>query len=454
MRASPGKESIGLTWDAAGHCHGIHLRTARDGCVVVGCWQATGDAGEDISLLLPRGVTELGVTENGTLIAGGIGTGTGCLDLTVPRLTGSDLLSLLGFELRKHSPLPLENIVWGYRHLPNGNKESSLQSVRLFYVRENYWRQWIDNISGIRHGIDNIVPPAAALDPVLSGRGVLLRPSSEHSGYIWDAADCSFRQPLAHDSGMTSAPELFGACPRPLELPGLDLGALGQRPEDEQCGFAPALILALYGLSKTAREDRKTGLPLPPALRPQRHRTSIRLAACLAIYIVAVATFAAGRHYVKARQTLLALNQELHQTESMIEKLSATRDPGEFVKSLHEDLDSQQLSRPHLSAALLELTRLLGSEYWVSNLNWNDGKIDMEIRTTVDDLGFIGSLEDSPLLVDVVPTRKVVDHQNNLIITVQCHVANLVNAGADRDSSSGSGTTAAMNIPGDGQGEE
>lgn len=417
MRHSSTKETIGLTWTADGACRGVRLRVGVDGAAVAGFWGGPEDAGESISARLQEAARILSVSERTTVVAGGIGDGSGFADVPVPDAPPDELRSMLGFELRKHAAVPPDQTVWGYRAL---SAAGSGRTARLVYVHEDAWHRWLDHVGGIQTGVDAVLPPAAALDPVLSENDVALTDRNKPARYGLVRAGDGRREvrPLPEDES-----RVFGAGAAPLNLPNLQLGGLAALPPDEQRTYAGAVILALYGAGGTLREDRKTGLPLPAELKPRRHELARRLAACLAVYLAGLLLFIGGRYYVEARAVLMNLKTELAETESRIDAITTGEDGAEFVKSLSQDVESLGLDRPVMTACLLELTELLSDEYWVQNMQWNDGKIELEVHTAVDDLSFVADLERSALFVDVVPVRKIVDNDNNLVVTVQLHAA-------------------------------
>lgn len=407
---------IGITWDQRGACRGVKICRRKDAYTISDIWHTPSENEEDLSVTLQKGVETLAAGENPRVIAGSTGVEAGFLDLSVPDLNPDDLRSLLTYELRKQSPVDENDIVWGYRKLPVGGRDSGKNRLRLFYMREMVWRRWLDNISSIAGGIDALLPPFAAVDPILHGKPVAM--AGNGSDYVLACKADGARTVLRRHG---SATECFGTGPDPLAWQPLQLGPLQDLAPSEQRCFTGAVILALYGLADTLRADRKTSLNLPVELRRRPHKTSVRLGVLLIVYLIATLMFGGVHRYLQADSYLDDLKTEISQTRQAAMQLADSRHPLAAVRAIHEEVQNLRLNEASMTECLIELTRLLDDRYWVSSLHWNEGKIQMQIRTAIDDLSFIEALERSPILADVVPVRKVVDHEKNLTIQVQMH---------------------------------
>ncbi len=379
------------------------------------CRRAGREAGTGPTAALPRLLAELGADASTAVVAGGTERVFASADLNLPRLAGDQLRNALAFELRKHSPLPENQIAWGYRRLP-GEAAGGGQRVRLLYGRETDWQRWIASCGGLTGAVDLILPPAAALDPVLKGRPVWFAGGGDEAGYLLTDSDGQGREWLA---GATGGEGTFGALPEPLAAPGLDLGELGRLPPVEQQGFAPALLLAMYGLGDSLPADQHTWLPTPIELRPRRHRMGRHLAVFLAAYVLIVGAVLLTRASLAAAAHLNRLAAESRRIEPRIAELEKDADPGAFVEALGTEIGGIDRTRPTMAAALVELTERLRPEYWVSNFTWNEAKIEVEVRSEVDDVSFIADLEASPIFSEVVLLNKAVDPRKQLTIRVQ-----------------------------------
>ena len=409
------KECIGLTWDADNRCAGVRVRSETSGFTVVAHWESQADSADMLPELARNCAEKLGATADLDIVAGGLGVGTGTIDITVPDASSDELRNLLGYELRKYAAVPPDEIVWAYRLLPL-SAESGPKTARLYYVRDIAWGHWLDIIAALPDGAGALIPPSAALDPVLSDCDLFLKTGDNRRGYIMARNENGDRQTLLADKNDAAA--CFGGGPSPLRHADLDGGSLDNLPAGEQSRYTGALVLALYGLGGSRKADRKTSLPIPSHLQQKGHGLFRKIAVGLTVYVALAIAFSGGRYYLDAMSSLKKLDARLAQVTKHIDTLSFEHSADSPADDIESDFKSLQLTRPSLPESLLELTRRFGEEYWVSNMQWNEGKIELDVRTAVDDLSFVKNLAASPLFTDVIPTRKVIDSDGKLAVSV------------------------------------
>ena len=144
-----------------------------------------------------------------------------------------------------------------------------------------------------------------------------------------------------------------------------------------------------------------------------------------------------ARRFREANAYLHQLQDECTKVETQIEGLTEALDDNssEYMKLLSKELADLGNEQPTLSAALLDLTRLIPDEMWVQSFNWADGKIELQLSAKSEKEGLLQDLEDSPILGDVVPGRKTRSHDSILTIRLQMNArydteAELKNANA------------------------
>ena len=140
--------SCAFTWTKTGDCHAVHITRKGDRCIVSAHWH--GNAGKNTATAetLSSAKRALGNIDTYFTLAGGSEGGWGMADVLMPELKAEELKNALVFELRKHTPLPVDKLAWGYRMVPS-DAQNNRQLVRLFYVRNETWRQWTDAVGGI-----------------------------------------------------------------------------------------------------------------------------------------------------------------------------------------------------------------------------------------------------------------------------------------------------------------
>jgi len=369
---------------------------------VVNTWRADANADEPVSARLAQGARRLGIDENTIVLLGGADLNYGIVDLKLPALPPAELQNALSFALVKHAPISTEKLVWGYR-IVRDRKQDGLD-VRLVYMRDSEWGKWLEECSGFGRGIDLILPPAAALDPVLTGHDVYVS-SARNGSVCFRAKPDGTREPAARvgDDG-------FGVGESPISLSGLDIGTqLTRMPAEEQREFVPALLLSMHGVGHSLASDKRTWVPVPYQLRPQRNRYSRFLAALLVLALVGVASLFVAREYAAANSHYMDLKKQCADLETQTTELKKEGDPSETIKALAEELAEVRVERPSLGAALIELTQLTSDALWVKYFNWTDGKIEIEFSTEDEQADIRTKIESSPIFDGVMLNRKSID---------------------------------------------
>ena len=393
---------VALNWAPDGRCWGVHLRRVRDRCAVALFWRSPLAENESLAARLAEGVRCLAARENTVIVAGGSGRRCGLVDIEMPRLPPEDLRNALSFELGKHAPVSPEKLVWGWRALPGA--DGTHQQVRLAYMREAEWGRWLDAASGLGLGIDIVMPPSAALDPLLAEQEVYFPDESAADGFVLRPSETGGREILRRAA---AGEGVFGAFPTPLSAPVLELGGLGAMPPEEQQGYCGAVLLAMYGLTNAAATDKRTWFPIPYALQPRRHRHSRLAAAVLILYLLAVAAVGLGREYRTANAYYRQLQQECKEIEAQIAEQEEAEDVSDFMSVLEKELGEAHREQPSMTDVLAELTHLIGEDTWVERFEWAGDTlktVQIHLNTKKDEgLGLINRLEGSPVLGDVVP---------------------------------------------------
>ena len=141
------------------------------------------------------------------------------------------------------------------------------------------------------------------------------------------------------------------------------------------------------------------------------------------IYIGLILVFSLGRGYIEGVRHLDELRSREAEIRRRIDQFTNGEGTRQFVSAMRENLVELNLNRPTLLQCLIELTENIPDEFWVSNFNWRDGEIELRIQSEQDDLTFLERLRESPLLTDVLPTRKTVDHENKVTFQVRMRAA-------------------------------
>ncbi len=402
---------LAFTWSSLGQCRGVRLRRSGDRCRVEAFW--SDDTGRSVSLAetLAAGRRALGGGEMTVCLAGAADSGWAMADVDMPNLKAAELRNALSFELRKHTPLPVERLTWGYRVLSKKSGGNRVL-VRLYYLKSDIWRQWVETASGLGQ-LDVLLPPPVALDPLLSGKTVFFPGRNSHDCFRFVPSG-SGRAIVAAAGSENERPQGLAEA---LPLEQMDFGGLKELTVEEQLSYVGALTLGVYGLTRALSRDLATLAPTPEGLRPRRNQGVRVLAYALGLYILGcllIGGVRAGQGRL-ARLRLLESERQAIQAQMTVLQKQLNPEVRVYAKALQQELTDAIAITPSLPLALLELTRLIEPPAWMSGrFEWKEGgQVDFQIQEVDSDPDLASRLEYSPILGDVRELSSIYDAKEN-----------------------------------------
>lgn len=409
------KQSIGLTWTDDNTCYGVALISRGGQYIVTDYWRSDEQSSQEPLYAMPEGLKELQNEQNFFVTAGPVELELAFIDLVFPNLEAEDLRNALQFELNKHAPVAVEDLAWGYRFLEHS--EGRKNRIRLAYTADMRWKKWLDQVSGLHHGVDALMPPALVLDPLLHERDVFMKPPAKQ-GYLLRTNEQGMRE-----IALTEHPsdEAFGAGSEPLKMEGLELNELRNLSASEQQKFTAPLLLAMYGLSSELEPDKKTWISLPEELRPQRYQVSRRVAWSLGIYVIAAICFSLGMKGYESYTMLKHIRAQKQELRQQLKAQLGADFPTVLTDAVTKEVKEVSLERASMLRVLTELTERINKDWWVKDFRWRDNKIDIQVRSDKESADFLDKLKQSSIFKDVVPVRKTIDHRQQTTLHLQMY---------------------------------
>lgn len=398
--------AIALTW-TPNSCHAVRMSTAGNGCTVAQAWHGTlGKDGNSLAELALNAMRTLQADDSIFIVAGGNGQGWGMADVRTPNLKSEDLRNALAFELRKQTPLSMDQIRWGYRILPDTEtKGDSRKRVRLFFVKNDYWNSWMKAIDGLHH-LDALLPAPVALDPLLDNQSLFL---PDNNGCEYRATPDG-RQPIPLQEGTAFSFE------QAFPMKNFALGKLAGLSEAEKLEYVPALVLGTYALTESVSNDAKTLVPLPERFVAHRNIALKALAICVVIYLIGLCVYTVtGNMSTKAAQ-IRQIEVAIKQTRAELDDLKKLLDPKDQEKArlIREELLANAPNGPDFPTALLAITQAVKPPMWVAQtLEWKNGAISFQTQGPQKDLDLANRLEYSPYLGDVSERMSTYNQESN-----------------------------------------
>lgn len=419
------KSSAAITWAQDGSCHGIRLKRNGDKCRITAFWTAKTDAAHTLPETLADGEREIEGKDAAVFLAAPEYANWDAADVAMPPLPADQLASAMAFELRKHTPSPVEKLTWGYRQIAKATATAK-PVYRLVYTRSEYWHQWCDDIALIAP-VDAIVPAPVTLDPLFDKQTVAF-PKTNHT------ADAYLPTPEGRVFRKQSALDADGK-PIPLaELLAADFivpDEFAKLPVEEQYPFADALILAIYGLTEAPDKDTATLMPLPDALRPHRSIALLISAGILfAVTLAALILYAVltlQSNYSQQHE----LQQEIARLDLQIKVQNDIVKPDRLkkIQELQDELKDSLPNYPPFPLALSDISRIIDSDRelkpWISTkMSWNHDTriIKFSVEEPLDDGGakpfieqleLIDELNDSPYIIEARGNSSIVNRNEH-----------------------------------------
>ncbi len=405
-----------FTWDDNSQFYGALLERHGDTVKVKHHWCARREGKRSPAQMLESGFPSLKPDEDTTVIIGGNFRKCCFVDLTMPKLAATDLKNAVQFELGKHSPVPVDDLSWGYRIIGK-MQDSELYRVRVAYFPQSEWESWVAAASGVAGGVDMIIPPTVAVDPILADADVCLAPPADEPAFAFKSGEDGKREVVfSHNSDTT----MFGAGDDPLKLDGLDIGSLSDLPPHQQQPFAAAIILGMYGISDSFYHDRSQWLNVPYEMRPKRNRAAKIYTMLISVYLcfllgIIFSSFA-YENYTAYKHN----DAEIRRLQAQVDDLTEPSDDEAFSQEFEVQIDEVNLSLFHMADALLEVTGIAGPQLWATNFNWDAGDLRVEFKAAEDQPDLILPLQESLLFADfTMRKRQITDGVN---YTINCRM--------------------------------
>lgn len=414
-----------MTYTPNGECRGIRLKRAGDKCRIVDFWKANTDQNHTATEILAEGAKALSAKDASCYVAGGTAPGWGMADVSMPPLPPQQLRNALAFELKKHTPLPVDKLKWGYRLIAK-QTNTTKPVYRIVYAKSELWQDWCNAFSATAP-LDAIIPAPATLDPSFDKQTVIFpRHGKTGEAYLPNGNGRTFKPALSVDADGNPMPL--------IELLGIDFlvqGTFDELSVAEQYEYADALILAIYGLTGAIDNDAETLIPMPDALKP--HRSALLVVTACLLLAVTIASL-----ILWAVMTLQAnysqqneLKQEIADIEREIneKRASIKTDRLKKVQELLTELQPEVPDYPPFPMVLNAITEIFDSETerqpWISSkLTWNHdtNTIKFSIEEPLGEDGekafieqpeLIDALADCPYIVDVRGNSSTINRNDN-----------------------------------------
>lgn len=410
------KKCVAVSWSASGALRGLRIRHRGDKIEVEAAWEAETAGQSDVPSRIAEAVSTLKTSEDLCLIAGGL-QGMTTVDLKMPaKLTADQLSAALHFEVEKFSPLPIEEVHFGYRRL---KKLGESVIIRLVIAPINLLEHWYGFLGEVQGGIDLLATPDSLLDPILSDCEVIL-PCDQNFWFRF--APVSEDEPRENELLERFEGSTFEALIKQLPQQ-VSLGPLSHCSKEELDKFTGAFVMALYGANCPVWRDRKTMIVLPEFLQASKPRKLLYLNLLLTAFAILSGVWY-GVNVI--RQDNYATRQLTNRIRAIDLELAKITTKGEYLKELDEleaKLNELIPNRPGLPNVLTYLTESLPSSHWISDFRYNNGRYKISVNSQDDTKDVQQLLIDGGRFNNVVLESRKSDPDKGVVVTLEFEAA-------------------------------
>ena len=313
---------------------------------------------------------------------------SGIFELRMPKLNHEDLRHAVEHELSKYVPLPLEDIVWSCRFIPDDNDESKnhLNRVRVVFMLRDNWTKFISEFQIRQLHIDSFINPFMAVDPFAAGEDVALSTIDDEHVFLSGA------------DGLRKMCFAENIKPNAEHQDQVSDGFVWNEDIPEKDDYFICMLVAEYVMSGDYDQyERKLALPLPQGLIPQRNK----LLKWFSVVNGIAALICLGLLLYQAREKVYCVYVEQRNAINLIEtkirnvqKQNAVSKKNEKLYKKIEDAVPENLNPLRVMAFMAQK---LPKHIWIRSYNMSSDKIHLSLTSSKDPGNLMSSLRNGEL---------------------------------------------------------
>jgi hypothetical protein len=383
------KNCVVISIQDASRVVGLRVKAKGNGkCFVekwfVGPYSENDGPGEALAL----GLESLGARSCNRIVVSAQIEGSGIFEIRMPKLGHEDLRHAVEHELGKYIPLPLEDIVWSCRVVPDKNdvSENHLNRVRVVFMLRENWTKFISELQVRGLHIDCFINPFMAVDPFGTGENVAL-PEIDDEHVFLSGADGLRKMCFAENIK-----------PNVKQRKQISEGFVWNEELAEKDDYFICMLVANYVMSGDYDQyERKLALPLPQGLIPQRNK----LLKWFTVVNGIAALLCLGLLLYQAREKVYCVYVEQRNAINLIEtkirnvqKQNAESKKNQKIYKKIEDAVSVNLNPLRIMAFMAQK---LPKYIWIRSYNMSSDKIHLSLTSSKDPGNLMSTLRNGRL---------------------------------------------------------
>ncbi len=359
-----------MYWDKDGNIYGASVSKGREPGKIAVLQTAFADSKIPVFPDRLRDIyNRLAPGESHTIIMASRYEGAICMELNLPNLAYAEMQKALSFELPRHIPVPLEEVVWSYRTIGLVQEQGVPPShVRIRVIAVSR-KSWDSAVAGI---VDSGIKADAATHPLMvfnslpdNPEFILEDPGEMLKLFPGMPADVSIERPQLSE-----------------KFVGLE-GFLNYTPA-QKTGMLICLLIGETILNGTLTPDNIRISPLPDVVRPQRFRLVRYSAAALLAFVLLLGMVLLARNWWDARTRYGKIITEKQRVAVKINEFKQERLKNKKIDELIKKIDDTNPGNAEIFQCLLVLSQKLPTSMWISMFSTRDDEMDLTICTMKD----------------------------------------------------------------------
>ena len=314
---------------------------------------------------------------------------SGVFEIRMPKLNHDELRHAVEYELTKHIPLPLNDIVWSARTVPdekNDDTEEHLNRVRVVFMLRDNWTKFVSELQIRGINIDAFINPFMSIDPFASGKNVALPMIDDKHVFLSNSDGlrkmCFAENIVQNEKQQKQILDCF-----------VWNEGIHQKEEYSVC-----MLIARYVMSgEYDKYEKKLALKLPNSLIPQRNK----LLKWFTVISGIAALLCVDLLLYQAREKVYRVYSEqknaINLVETQIRNLQKQNAASKKNEKLYKKINGSVPANLNPLRVMAFLAQKLPKFIWIRSYNMTSDKIHLSLTCSKDPGNLMSKLRNGRL---------------------------------------------------------
>jgi hypothetical protein len=312
---------------------------------------------------------------------------SGVFEIRMPKLNHDELRNAIEYELAKYIPLPLSDIVWTARIVPDDDEdtEEHFSRVRVVFMKRDNWTKFVSELQIRQLNIDIFINPFMSIDPFAAGQNVALPAIDDKHVFLSNAnglREMSFAKNIKQSEEQKK--QIF------------DCFVWNEQETLEE--YFVCMLVAKYVMSgEYDKYEKKLALKLPQNLIPQRNKLLklfVWINGIAALICLAMLLFQARE---KVYCVYVEQKNAINLVQTQIRNLQKQNAESKKNEKLYKKIQGAVPDNLNPLQVMAFLAQKLPKTIWIRSYNMTADKIHLSLTSSKDPGNLMSSLRNEKL---------------------------------------------------------